>query len=160
METEPDISLRHVMRIHATLLPGHDAGPVPRGGHRMVVPITGGTFKGERLNGKVLGYGADWALVRSDDAIAVDTRYLLQTDDDVCITITNHGVVRGETGFAETAVGGGDVDMSKVYSRLYTFLEAPIGGKYDWINKSVFVSVLYPPENTMEWAELDVYEFV
>src|SRR5690606_39551336 len=60
-------------------------------GLRRVVPITGGSFKGPRLSGRVLPGGADWQVVRPDGVLDVDAKYTLLTDDGVTIMVTNKG---------------------------------------------------------------------
>src|SRR6476660_2811542 len=57
-------------------------------GLRRVVPITGGTFDGPNIRGRVIPGGADWQFVRPDGVLAVDARYTLQTSDSVLILVT------------------------------------------------------------------------
>src|SRR4051812_15309151 len=64
-------------------------------GLRRVVPITGGSFEGPRLRGKVVSGGADWQVVRPDGVLAVEAHYTLETDDRVLIMVTNKGVRHG-----------------------------------------------------------------
>ena len=59
--------------------PGHD---------RRVGEVTGGTFEGERLRGKILSGGSDWQTVRSDGAWTLDVRMVLETDDGALIGMT------------------------------------------------------------------------
>lgn len=66
-------------------------------GFLKVIQITGGTFKGEKLSGKVVPGGADWNLSYGDykenNVIGrkVFAKYLLQTDDGIYIAIENLG---------------------------------------------------------------------
>ena len=53
-----------------------------------MVPITGGTFEGPRLKGKVLP-GADWQIVRPDGVLELEARYALETDDGALISMVN-----------------------------------------------------------------------
>ena len=51
-------------------------------GTRRIAEIRGGTFTGERLNGKVTTRGGGWMLVRQDKIIDIEMRITLQTDDN------------------------------------------------------------------------------
>ena len=59
------IELAHAFDIEVTLAPPKEVGAIATG-NRRVIDITGGTFEGERMRGKVLAGGADYQLVRSD----------------------------------------------------------------------------------------------
>lgn len=59
-------------------------------GLRRIAPVTGGSFSGERLNGKVLP-GADWVINRPDGVMEIDVRLPLQTDDGAMIYLAYHG---------------------------------------------------------------------
>lgn len=150
------LALNYVMRIDVDLAEPFDVGKVPDG-YRRVLPIAGGTFTGERLRGTVIAGGADWNLVRADEVMTVRAEYLLKTDDGVLIGIHNQGMVRGAIGVMDQVTGGGDIDAGGLYTRLSSRYEAP-EGKYDWLNKSIFVGVLLPPESLAR-VSVEVYEF-
>ena len=62
----PDPSLTRVYRLEATLGEPLDLGDLARAARR-IVPLTGGTFAGPELNGKLLpGSSADWQTVLPD----------------------------------------------------------------------------------------------
>ena len=61
-------------------------------GNRFIFPITGGWFKGPKLNGKVRPFGADWAFIRPDNLFILDVRILLETDDGAFIDMDYGGV--------------------------------------------------------------------
>lgn len=61
------------------------------GGTRMIAPITGGSFSGACLNGKVLPGGADWVLLRDDGVMKIDVRLVLETVDRALIYLTYQG---------------------------------------------------------------------
>jgi Protein of unknown function (DUF3237) len=59
----PEPRLARVYRLEATLAEPLDLGDIAQG-HRRIVPLTGGTFTGAEINGKLLpGAGADWQIV-------------------------------------------------------------------------------------------------
>jgi hypothetical protein len=90
----PAPRLRFVYRLEAGLGEPLDAGDVP-GGHRRIVPQTGGTFTGPELNGTLLaGASADWQLVLADATALGDIRYTLQTADSDLLYVQSSGVYR------------------------------------------------------------------
>ncbi len=69
-------------------------------GTRVIVPVTGGTFEGEKLKGTVAeAPGGDWVTARPDGSVKLDVRLLLQTDDGAAILMTYLGIgVPGDDG--------------------------------------------------------------
>jgi hypothetical protein len=82
---------RPLFTLRLTTAPVQDIGAVPHG-VRVTFPITGGTFEGERLRGKVLAGGDDWTTKRADGVIELDLRVTLQTDDGALIHMTFDGI--------------------------------------------------------------------
>ena len=85
MRSRPLITLRLITA------PTQNVGAGPHG-TRVTFPITGGSFEGDRLRGKVLPGGADWTLKRPDGVIELDLRVTLQTDDGALIHMTFSGI--------------------------------------------------------------------
>jgi len=111
-------------------------------GLRRIVPITGGTVSGPRLQGKVLPGGADWQVVRaSDDVLEIEAKYTLETHDGVRIMVTNRGLRRGPKDVIDRLARGESVDPSLYYFRTTAQFEAPSDGPYAWLNQSIFVGV-------------------
>ena len=79
------------MTLRLDTAPIQDIGAAPRG-TRLTFPITGGSFTGERLRGRVLPGGDDWAIKRSDGVIELDLRVTLETDDGALIHMTFEGM--------------------------------------------------------------------
>jgi hypothetical protein len=79
------------MSIRFSTAPTQDVGPGPRG-TRVTFPITGGSFVGDRLRGKVLPGGDDWTIKRSDGVIDLDARVTLETEDSALIHMTFEGI--------------------------------------------------------------------
>lgn len=68
-------------------------------GMRVVADVTGGSFTGPRLRGRVLPPGGDWLTRRPNGVSQLDVRLLLVTDDGASILmeykgINNNGVIR------------------------------------------------------------------
>ena len=68
-----------------------EVGATPRG-RLFIFPIIGGSFEGDRLRGKVLAGGADWATATADGAFELDLRATLEADDGALIYLTFTGV--------------------------------------------------------------------
>ena len=65
----PEPSLTQIYRLEAALGEPVDVGDVSPG-RRRIVPLTGGTFWGPELNGKLLpGASADWQIVLGDGTV-------------------------------------------------------------------------------------------
>src|SRR5262245_56050199 len=82
---------RPLMTLRLNTAPVQDIGAAPRG-TRVTFPITGGSFEGERLRGKVLPGGDDWTVKRSDGVVELDLRVTLQTDDGAYIHMMFEGI--------------------------------------------------------------------
>ncbi len=136
----PDPRLTKVFRLEAAV--GHplDFGDLLQG-HRRIVPLTGGTFSGPEMNGKLLpGVSADWQLVLPDGTALGDIRYTLQTDDGDLLNIQSRGVRHGARAVLTRLGRGEDVDASEYIFRTSTQIETAAPG-LDWLNKGVFISV-------------------
>lgn len=99
-------------------------------------PIIGGRFWGKNIRGTVVPGGGDFPFDRPDGVTVVDALYRLRTDDGVTIIIHNKGL-----GYPP---GGGHGESYRLQPEFF----AP-AGKYDWLNKSIFLATLVfpvPPE--------------
>jgi len=117
--------------------------PIPIGdtaeGSRRIIPIfEGGRVEGPKIKGALLGNAADWQLTRNDGVTVADAIYALKTDDDVVIQIRNTGLRHGPTEVTERLAAGEEVDPAEYYFRTVPQFIAP-DGKYDWMNKSIFI---------------------
>lgn len=140
-----------VYECDATLSPAQDFGTTIDG-HRRVIPITGGVFRGPRVRGEVLSGGADWNLQRTDGVGSVEAAYYLKTDDGVLVRIVNKGVG-----------GGAPASQGDPGERFFMFttpsFEAPTG-KYDWLNRSVFVGTLGARRDTRNAVLIRVFRVI
>ncbi len=112
---------RPLMTLRLATAPTQELGAGPHG-TRITFPITGGTFEGERLRGKVLAGGDDWAIKRADGVIELDMRATLETDDGVLIHMTFDGI------------------RDDPYFRTFPRYEAP-AGKYAFLNGLLAVGI-------------------
>jgi len=82
---------RPLMTLRLSTASTQEIGSVPHG-TRVTFPITGGSFEGDRLRGKVLPGGGDWVIKRADGVLELDLRLTLETDDGALIHMTFTGV--------------------------------------------------------------------
>ena len=82
---------RPLMTLRLNTAPTQNIGAGPRG-TRVTFPITGGSFEGDRLRGKVLPGGDDWTVKRPDGVVELDLRITLETDDGALIHMTFEGI--------------------------------------------------------------------
>jgi muconolactone delta-isomerase len=136
----PDPRLTPVYRLEATLGEPVDLGNTAQG-RRRIVPLTGGTFTGPTLNGKLLpGASADWQTVAPDGTARGDIRYTLQTDGGDVLYVQSRSVRHGSAEVLARLGRGEDVDASEYTFRTSTAIETT-AAELDWLNKGVFVSV-------------------
>lgn len=110
-------------------------------GLRRVVPISGGTFVGPAIKGRVVPGGADWQFVRPDGVLEVLAKYTLETDDGVLISVENRGLRHAPPAVMERLNKGELVPGREYYFRTVAQFEAPMGSKYEWLNRALFVGV-------------------
>jgi len=113
-------------------------GVVPHG-TRVIAPITGGTFEGPRLRGKVLPGGADWLLTRSDGVLELDLRISLETDDGALISMTSNGLRHGPPEVLAALARGETVDPATYYFRTAPRFEAS-APQYAFLNRLLAVA--------------------
>ena len=82
---------RPLMLLRLTTSATEEIGLTPHG-KLSIFPVTGGTFEGERLRGKVLAGGGDWVVAKADGTFDLDLRVTLETDDGALIYMTFTGL--------------------------------------------------------------------
>lgn len=113
-------------------------GETPDGARRIIPIFAGGRVEGPLIKGKLMGNAADWQLTRSDGVTVADAIYALETDDGVIIQIRNKGLRHGPPEVMQRLAAGEEVDPALYYFRTVPEFIAP-AGRYDWLNRSVFV---------------------
>jgi len=136
----PDPHLSKVYRLEATLAQPLDLGDVAQG-RRRIVPLTGGTFSGSEISGRLLaGASADWQILLPDGTALGDIRYTLQTDGGDLLYVQSRSVRHGSAEVLARLAHGEDVDASEYTFRTSTQIETA-APQLDWLNKGVFISV-------------------
>jgi hypothetical protein len=132
--------LTRVYRLEATVGEALELGEIAEG-RRRIVPLTGGTFTGPELNGKLLpGSSADCQLLLPDGTALGDIRYTLQTNDGALLYVQSRGVRHGSPEVLARLARGEDVDASEYTFRTSTQIETAAPA-LDWLNKGVFIGV-------------------
>lgn len=140
MAAPKSLSLKHRHLLKLSLqVEAKDAsiiGSTPKG-YRTIVPVVSGRFEGERLSGRVLG-GTDWVLTQGPDAMEIDVRLTLETEDKACIYLTYQGRFRGVPG-SLARLSKGDVIPEGDFS-LAMIARLECGDpRYDWLNHVIAV---------------------
>lgn len=132
------MNLEYELTYNATL---KDPVPVGAGpyGTRVVYEVTGGSFDGKRLKGKVLTGGADWFLVGPDGWGRLDVRAQFLTDDGAAIYAVYYGVLEMNEKVQRAIAAGGSTDYGDQYFRTSPRFETG-DPRYSWLNHTVFVA--------------------
>lgn len=117
----------------------HMAGG-PAGAGQRIADVPGGRFAGERLSGTVLPGGTDWQTLRADDAVLLDARVVLRTDDDALIAMSYRGIRYGPAEVIAAIGRGEDVDPASYYFRIVPSF-ATSAPRYEWLNRIVAVGI-------------------
>lgn len=152
----PELSTRFLCRYRADLeLPQQDVG-LAHFGQRLIAHVTGGTIEGERIRGRVLDGGGDWATIDVRDVLRLDARVTWETDDGARIYVSYRGVLRPRAQ-ARRMLGEG-LSSELIRDRIY-FRTAPIfetgDERYQWLNDIVSVAIGTVAASAVEY---DVFE--
>ena len=142
------------MRVRLLMAPPQHLGAGPTG-HRRVLPVTGGDFTGEKLQGRVLAGGGDWTMQRSDHCTELDARYTLETDDGALIYVQDHGLRHGPEHTLARLAKGEPVNPRDYYFRTTARLETA-APKYGWLNRLIVVGsgMRHGDEQTIDFYTL------
>jgi hypothetical protein len=133
--SEPVFRTEHVWDAKVAIGDLISVGPSKRG-ERRIIPITGGTFRGPKIQGDVLPMGEDWQLVRHDGDTELYARYLLKTNDGYLIQVINRALIHIPSG----------AEKGNPYVRSVLDIEAPTKSPYDYLNHAIFLGTLTMPE--------------
>jgi len=133
--TDTMLSAELIMELSVDITEPYIVGQA-HGEYAKVIPITGGTFCGQNMNGIILPGGADWNTVIGDSAEDlkgirhVFAKYVIRTDTGVCIAVENEGW---------KSMSPDNTTVIVTVPKLQT--AAP---EYDWLNWGVYVGALIP----------------
>jgi len=139
-------SLAFAFELRATVAAPTVLGQVPNG-MRRIVDITGGTFEGPGIKGKVRPGGADWQIVRADGFTELDTRYTIETDKGQLVYVQNAGMRHAPPDVMQQLLAGQPVDPKLVYFRTVPKFETS-APELQWLTRAVFIGLgeRYPTE--------------
>ncbi len=129
------IETRPLFQMRADVAPPQITPEGPYGERRFMV-VTGGTVKGERINGEFLSGGSDCQLIRPDGVAELDVRVVIKTDDGAHILMKGLGMRHGPPEVIAKLFSGELVDPATYYFRESVMFEAP-PGKYEWMNRII-----------------------
>jgi hypothetical protein len=112
----------------------------PPDSYRRIGVISGGSFEGDRLSGKVLDGGSDWQTIRPDGAVNLNVRLVLRTNDDALVCMTYQGVRYGPRDVIARIDRGEVVDPESYYFRVNPLFQTS-APQYDWINHVVGIGI-------------------
>lgn len=136
----PEPRLTQVYRLEATLAPPLELGQVAPG-RRRIVALTGGTFSGPEINGRLLaGASADWQTILPDGTALGNIRYTLESDRGDLLYVQSRSIRHGSPEVLARLGRGEDVDPNEYTFRTSTEIETA-APDLDWLNKGVFISV-------------------
>lgn len=138
MQLEADL----VFELNVEVGEVQEVGKTPKGLLRLI-PITGGTFSGPQIRGKVISGGYDWNTALNDDMAHVFAKYALQTEDGVFIAVENEGYLdfRAQNSIIKTTPRFQVAD-----------------GKYDWLRSGVFVGSLEAGQAGTPGVRIKIYK--
>src|SRR5262245_29582743 len=129
---------RLLMTLEVVVPPPQKLGVVPHG-TRVIAPITGGSFEGPRLRGRVLPGGGDWTLLRRDGVLELDLRITLETHDNALISMTSLGLRHGPPEVLAALARGESVDPSRYYFRTAPRFETS-APQYAFVNRLIAIA--------------------
>ena len=131
-----------VMRLQVKLNLPKLVGPTGQG-QLNVIPIIGGTFSGEGIEGTIVEGGADWSMSYPNGLVRVFAKYMLKTSDGEYIAIENEGVL--------------DTSANPRIKTKPTF-QANSAGKYSHLNHGVYVGELAATPKVDDSVDIVIYK--
>lgn len=130
-----------IMRLHVLIDKPKIVGTTVQGLLK-VIPIVGGTFTGDGIEGTVVEGGADWNTTYENGIVHVFAKYMLKTSDGEYIAIENEGWFERAT--------------EAVIKTKPTF-QANSSGPYHHLNYGVYVGELAPSPGGEPSVEITIY---
>jgi Protein of unknown function (DUF3237) len=134
----PEIQTRYAFTITARIADVTSAGDIGSGVRR-IIPIIGGEVRGEKVNGKVLAFGADFQIIRPNELIELEARYAFETDDGAVVYVENKGIRFGPVDLLQKLKRGEPVDPKLIYFRTVPKFETG-AEKYRWLMEHIFIA--------------------
>jgi len=133
----PQLQTQYAFTITARIGDVVSAGEIGHGVRR-IIPILGGEVRGDRVNGKVCPFGADFQIVRSNELIELEAKYAFETDDGAIVYVENKGMRFGPVDLLLKLKRGEPVDPKLIYFRTVPKFETG-ASKYGWLMEHIFI---------------------
>lgn len=115
------------------------AGRGPDGHDLRIVPVTGGTVSGPKLQGEILGgASADWLRVEPDGTAHIDVRLTIRANSGGVVYVRYSGVRTGPSAVLARLAAGEAVSPEDYYFRITLRFETGDPG-LSWLNRVVAV---------------------
>src|SRR6201995_5929406 len=149
----PELRTQYVFTITAEIAEVTTAGDLGHGVRR-IIPIIGGEVKGDKVNGRVLPFGADFQIIRPNELIDLEAKYAFETDDGAIVYVENKGIRFGPVELLHKLKRGEPVDPALIYFRTVPRFETG-AEKYRWLMKTLFIGS--PPRHA-DRVVIDVHQ--
>ena len=133
----PELYTKYVFTITVEIAEVTTAGDFGHGVRR-IIPITGGEVRGEKVNGKVLPFGADFQIIRPNELIDLEAKYAFETDDGAVVYLENKGIRFGPVELLQKLKRGEPVDPRLIYFRTVPKFETG-HENYRWLMEHIFI---------------------
>lgn len=146
--------LKHFARSIIELGEPMDVGLTPDG-FRRIVPILGGSFSGPNIRGRILAFGGDFQIIKPGGQIDLDARYVLQTEQNELIYVSNVGNRYLPPEAFGALIARQPIDLSLAHSTGAARLETG-AERLQWVNRTRF----FPRgQRSSDGLLLDLYYF-
>ena len=124
-------------------------------GKRRLIPILGGTVRGNGWTARVLPGGADFQLIVTDQMAELDARYALETDAGDVIYVENHAIRTASPEVMAKLINGEVVNPESVYFRCTPRFETAAPA-LSWISERLFIGTgaRHPDRVVMRFFEV------
>jgi hypothetical protein len=133
----PTLATQYVFTITARIGGVTSAGDIGHGVRR-IIPVTGGEVRGEKVNGRICPFGADFQIIRPNELIELEAKYAFETDDGAVIYVENKGIRFGPVELLQQLKRGEPVDPKLIYFRTVPKFETG-SEKYRWLMENLFI---------------------
>ena len=135
--TTPVLETKYVFTITARIGEVTIAGETGHGVRR-IIPILGGEVRGQRVNGKVCAFGADFQIIRPNELIDLEAKYAFETDDGATVYVENKGIRFGPLELLHKLKRNEPVDPKLIYFRTVPRFETG-HANYRWLMENLFI---------------------
>jgi hypothetical protein len=133
----PELATKYVFTLTVRIGEVTSAGEIGHGVRR-IIPILGGEVRGERVNGKICAFGADFQIIRPNELIELEAKYAFETDDGAVVYVENRGIRFGPVDLLQKLKRGEPVDPRLIYFRTVPKFETG-SERYRWLMENLFV---------------------